>query len=50
MCLARLLFRVTAQSLVLECAPRNGSGTVEHVHSMYREPDNDCGSAWIAAE
>ncbi len=43
-------FRVTSPSLVLEYAPRNGSGTVDHAHSVYREPANDYGSAWIAAE
>ena len=41
-------FRVTGPSLVLEYAIQNGEDTVDHVHSVYREPDNDYGSAWIA--
>ena len=43
-------FRVTSPSLVLEYALQNGEGTVDHAHSMYRELDNDYGSAWIRAE
>ena len=43
-------YRVTGPSLVLEYAIQNGRGTVDHAHSMYREPDNDYGSAWIAAQ
>ena len=43
-------FRVTSPSLVLEYAPQNGEGTAGHAHSMYRELDNDYGSAWIGAE
>ena len=43
-------FRVTSPSLVLEYAPQNGEDTVDHAHSMYRELDNDYGSAWIGAE
>ena len=43
-------FRVTGPSLVLEYAVQNGEDTVDHVHSMYRELDNDYGSAWIAVE
>ena len=42
-------FRVTGPSLVLEYAIQNGEGTVDHAHSMYRELDNDYGSAWIGA-
>ena len=41
-------FRVTGPSLVLEYAIQNGEDTVDHAHSVYREPDNDYGSAWIA--
>ena len=43
-------FRVTSPSLVLEYAVQNGEGRVDHAHSMYRELDNDYGSAWIRAE
>ena len=43
-------FRVTSPSIVLEYAVQNGEDTVDHVHSMYREMDNDYGSAWIGAE
>ena len=43
-------FRVTSPSLLLEYAPQNGEGTVDHAHGMYRELDNDYGSAWIRAE
>lgn len=43
-------FRVTGPSIVLEYAVQNGEETVDHVHSMYREMDNDYGSAWIGAE
>lgn len=43
-------FRVTGPSLVLEYASQDGNGTTDHVHSMYRELDNDYGFAWIGAE
>ncbi len=43
-------FRVTGPSIVLEYAVQNGEDTVDHVHSIYREMDNDYGSAWIGAE
>lgn len=43
-------FRVTGTSIVLEYAVQNGEDTVDHVHSMYREMDNDYGTAWIGAE
>ena len=43
-------FRVTSPSLVIEYAPQDDEGTVDHVHSMYREIYNDYGSAWIGAE
>ena len=48
--LGAVYFRVTGPSIVLEYAVQNGEGTVDHVHSMYREMDNDYGSAWIGAE
>ena len=40
-------FRVTGPSLVLEYSPQDGEGPVDHVHSVYRDPGNDYGSAWI---
>ena len=40
-------FRVTGPSILLEYAPQDGGSAVEHVHSMYRNPKNDYGSAWI---
>ena len=43
-------FRVTGPSLVLEYAPQDDEGVVDHAHGMYRELDNDYGSAWIGAE
>ena len=43
-------FRVTGPSIVLEYAVQNGEDTVDHVHSMYREMDNDYGYAWVGAE
>ena len=43
-------FRVTGPSLAIEYASQDGNGTTDHVHSMYRELDNDYGFAWIAAE
>ena len=41
-------FRVTGPSLVLEHAPQNGGNPPNHLHSVYRDPRNDYGSAWIA--
>ncbi len=43
-------FRVTSPSIVLEYAVQNGEDTVDHVHSMYRDMENDYGSAWIGTE
>ena len=43
-------FRVTSPSMVIEYAVQNGDDSVDHAHGMYRELDNDYGSAWIAAE
>lgn len=40
-------FRVTGPSLVLEYAPQNGIDGPGHAHSIYRNPRNDYGSAWI---
>ena len=40
-------FRVTGPSILLEYAPQDGGSAIEHVHSMYRNPRNDYGSAWI---
>ena len=44
-------YRVTAPSAVLEYAPQGfGGGAIDHAHSMYRNPRNDYGVAWIGAE
>ena len=43
-------FRVTGPSLALEYAIQNGGGAADHAHSVYREPDNDYGSAWVGAQ
>ncbi|MGI9250281.1 MAG: DUF3500 domain-containing protein [Pseudohongiellaceae bacterium] len=42
-------FRITAPSMVLEYSPqgRNVASATDHAHSMYRDPQNDYGSAWI---
>ena len=40
-------FRVTGPSLVLEYSPQNGADGPGHAHSIYRNPRNDYGSAWI---
>lgn len=40
-------FRVTGPSLVLEYSPQNGEDGAGHAHSIYRNPRNDYGSAWI---
>ncbi len=40
-------FRVTGPSLVLEYSPQNGEDPPDHAHSVYRDPKNDYGSAWI---
>ncbi len=42
-------FRVTGPSLVIEYAPQDDAGETitNHAHSMYRNPQNDYGSAWI---
>ena len=44
---ARAYFRVTSPSLVLEYASQDDESPADHAHSMYRELDNDYGSAWI---
>lgn len=43
-------FRVTSPSIVIEYAIQNGDGTVDHLHSMYRDLDNDYGVAWIGID
>ena len=45
-------FRVTGPSLVLEYAPQDdaGAAVTDHAHSMYRDPGNDYGSAWVGAD
>lgn len=43
-------FRVTSPSMVIEYAAQDGEDAVDHAHSMYRELDNDYGTAWIGAE
>lgn len=48
--LGAVYFRVTSPSLVLEYASQDDDGISDHAHSMYREPDNDYGAAWISAE
>ena len=42
-------FRVTAPSLVLEYSPQydDGEETIDHAHSIYRNPKNDYGGAWL---
>ncbi len=47
--LGAVYFRVTSPSLVLEYASQDGDGTADHAHSMYRELDNDYGSAWVGS-
>ena len=42
-------FRVTSPSMVIEYAVQDGKDTVDHVHGMYRELDNDYGASWIEA-
>jgi hypothetical protein len=52
-------YRVTGPSIVMEYAPQGGGrgggpggggagASSDHVHSMYRDPRNDYGSAWIS--
>lgn len=49
-------YRVTGPSIVMEYAPQGGGrgagpgagANADHVHSMYRDPRNDYGSAWIS--
>ena len=43
-------FRVTSPSMVIEYAVQDGDDSVGHAHGMYRELDNDYGTAWISAE
>ncbi|MTI01014.1 DUF3500 domain-containing protein [Roseibium sp. RKSG952] len=46
-------YRITAPSTVIEYAPQDAlaeSPEQEHAHSMYRNPSNDYGAAWIGAK
>ncbi|WP_172328886.1 DUF3500 domain-containing protein [Mangrovicoccus sp. HB161399] len=44
-------FRITGPRLVMEYAPqRLGGDYADHAHSMYRDPQNDYGTAWIEAD
>lgn len=45
-------FRVTGPRIVLEYGPQSmgDDDPAEHAHNMYRDPTNDYGAAWIAAE
>ena len=41
-------FRIIGPSLAIEFAPQDIDGdAADHAHNMFREPDNDYGSAWI---
>ncbi len=44
-------FRVTGPSVIMEYAPQDMDGDpTDHAHNMYRDPQNDYGIKWIAAE
>ena len=43
-------FRISGPSILLEYSPQNGTQGLDHVHSIYRNPKNDYGSAWIGSE
>jgi len=44
-------FRVTGPQIVLEYAPQGSrGGLTDHVHAIYREPNNDYGALWIGAD
>lgn len=45
-------FRITGPGLILEYGPQEmaGDDITEHAHNMYRDPTNDYGASWIAAE
>lgn len=44
-------FRVTGPSVIIEYAPQDMDGDpTDHAHNMYRDPSNDYGIKWIAAE
>lgn len=45
-------YRITGPSLILEYSPQidEGDSVVNHVHSIYRNPQNDYGKAWIGAK
>lgn len=42
-------FRVTGPTMILEYSPQNDAGetVTEHAHSIFRDPTNDYGVAWI---
>lgn len=42
-------FRVTGPTMILEYSPQNDAGDTktEHAHSIFRDPTNDYGVAWI---
>jgi hypothetical protein len=39
-------FRVQGPTLVIEYAPQGGS--VDHIHTIYRDPTNDYGAKFVA--
>lgn len=39
-------FRFQGPNTIMEYATQNDRGTSNHVHSMYREPNNDYGAQW----
>lgn len=45
-------FRVTSPSMVLEYSPQDdeGESITDHAHSIYRNPKNDYGAAWVGAK
>jgi hypothetical protein len=46
-------YRITAPSTIIEYAPQDTLSETpeqEHAHSMFRNPSNDYGAAWIGAE
>lgn len=47
--LGRAYFRVTGPSIIMEYSPQDDEGDIrtEHAHSMYRNPQNDYGNAWV---
>ncbi|WPL55459.1 DUF3500 domain-containing protein (plasmid) [Qipengyuania sp. HL-TH1] len=44
-------FRVTGPAIMMEYGPQEmGDDITEHAHNMYRDPGNDYGARWIAAD